>query len=110
MPLRFPKKVDKSGIVLIFVLIVIMVMAIFSATIFSQSISQSKTSRAQADQIVAEELAKGHFWSSYNQSFPSFAFPLSCPNCTTYSLNGRTYQASVVNPGSGSAVTVSISY
>ena len=62
------KTKDDSGVVLIFVTIVLMILAIVSMGIFSQSLSQSKSSRAQLDQIVAGQLAKGAFWQEHDKA------------------------------------------
>ena len=102
MALRLHKITNDSGIVMVVILIIIMVMALVSATIFSQSMSQTKTSRAQVDQIVAEEFAKGAFWTAYNQALSngSISYPFYYPgplstNLLTFSVNNRTYSAQV---------------
>jgi hypothetical protein len=86
---QFRKNKDESGIVLIFVLVVVMIMAISSASIFTQSISQDSRGRDQLDKIVGEELAKGIFWSTYNTTV--FGGVPNPPQNLTYTLNGRTY-------------------
>jgi hypothetical protein len=97
----------EKGMVLVLVLIVLMVMGIFSITMFSQSMSQSKTSHAEVDAIVAEQLAKGIFWSSfYNTTVGGNLHAL--PNLSSnYTINNRTFSPSETISGNNINVTVS---
>ena len=93
---------DKSGVLLVVVLIIVMVMMVLSVTIVSQSMSQSRGSRYQADQIVAEQWAKGVFWQQYSAG--NFS-----ATTQQFNLNNHTYTCTT-NPNSLPQVTVSCSY
>ena len=106
MQFRFSKTAGDSGVIMVVVVIIIMVLSIFSITILSQSLSQSKTSDDQVKQIVAEQLAKGIFWSSYNGVASSAgAIPVS-PPFSSKNLNGHTYQISCGSSPGCNQVTI----
>ena len=100
MFLQLRKGSDNSGVILIIVMIILLVMATFSVGIFSQSMSQTKTSRSQVDDIVAEQLAKGVFFSSYNSQDVESGVGINHPqnsNGVTYNLNGRIYTVNTLS-------------
>jgi uncharacterized protein YpmB len=62
------KTSNKSGIILMIVVIILMAMGVFAITIFSQSMSQTKTTHSQVDQIVLEQLGKGAAYKAISQA------------------------------------------
>jgi|GEM_PF-2820196 len=121
MRLQSSKIERNSGVVLVIVLIIIIIMSIIGASIFSISMSQSRSSRSQVDQIVAEQLAKGAFWSAYNQNInannPNFtSAPLCASPCVSSgggcscNLNGRTFSYQVSPSVSPYNASVEINY
>ena len=104
------KITNNSGVILIIVLIILMVMGIVSISIFSQSMSQSTSSRSEVDQMVAEQLAKGAFWQSYNSTAGG---DFATGAHTTAPINGRTFLINVSTDPSDSTNTrkiVNVSY
>jgi hypothetical protein len=98
---------NDSGIVLILVIVILLVMAISSASIFSQTMNQGAVSRGQIDDLVAQQLAKGIFWSVYNPKDPN-ATPNN-PQQTTYVINGRTFTTGPATLPSGN-LSISVTY
>ncbi len=103
------KTKDDSGVVLIFVTIVLMILAIVSMGIFSQSLSQSKSSRAQLDQIVAGQLAKGAFWQAYTQSAAVPGILNTTLPAQDFTINNRAFHVEVTN-NTPSSYTFNVSY
>ena len=108
MDCQIRKLSSSSGASLIMILIVISVMGVFAITILSQSMSETKTTRTQVDQIVAEQLAKGALWNSYDNHVPGSAIPAT--TTSSVNLNGRTYDTVVAHPAGTNNVTVTVNY
>ena len=95
MRFRFSKTASDAGVIMVIALIVIMVMVIASVTILSQSLSQSKTGDDQVKQIVAEQLAKGVFWSAYNSGVSSSSSTITTGSRPSQPINKHSYTPKV---------------
>ena len=81
-------KYNRSGIVFMTVLMVTIVMIIFAVGMTSASVSQSTFVQNEVHRIQAEQLAKGAFWSAYNQNG-------SCPPTANTSVGGRNFNVNI---------------
>ena len=87
------KRNHKKGMVLLTVLMAVMAMSIFVISILSQTMSQGSSSKVQAEEIVAEQLAKGAFWKAYADMgvLPTGATPVINPE----PMNGKVFTVQV---------------
>ncbi|MFA5060223.1 MAG: hypothetical protein WC676_06300 [Candidatus Omnitrophota bacterium] len=88
------KKNNKSGIVLITVVIIIFTLMILAVGLLSTNTNQALMSQHQIDRIKAEQLAKGAFWYNYHNLTASAG---ALPPPPTETMDGKTYSITQTN-------------
>ena len=95
--LYFKRLQNKSGIVLVAIIVVTLVMSILAIGIMSTNLNQAFSSKTQVDRIRAEELAKGAFWFNFTslRDLGTSAVP------PTETIDGITYTFNRTSTGVG---------
>lgn len=94
---------NKSGIILITVLIISMVMAIIAVGILSLNVSQVMTGEDVTRSIVAEYFGRMILWMIYYNSMSGQ--PIS--SSAQQTIDGTTYTAAITNLSGNYTITVS---
>ena len=90
---------NRSGTVLVVVIMLTMMLSIIIIGILSLNVSQVRSSQSVIDELKAEYLAKGFFYQFHQQRAETGAAPL--PGASV-DLDGKTFLiGSAQNPGAG---------
>ena len=105
--LRFRRCRQRSGMVLLVVIVASIVMSIFVILMLSQNLSQVTSSQDRVDQIKAQELAQGVYWKYYADLAATGSATVEPP----VDVGGKTFTTSINGSGTAaSPYTVRVDY
>ncbi len=85
--MRFPKRNNESGVILVTVIVLTIVLSIVAIGILSLNVSQVKTASSVVDTVRAEQLATGLFYQDYQRRVDGSATIPSSP----INIGGKNY-------------------
>ncbi len=85
--MRFPKRNNESGVILVTVIVLTIVLSIVAIGIMSLNVSQVKTASSVVDTVRAEQLATGLFYQDYQRRVDGGGSTLP----SSIDIGGKTY-------------------
>ena len=98
---------NKSGIVLFTVLLIVSMMTVLTIAIINLNVNQAKINEQQINRIKAEQLAYGAYWVNYSLLR---ANPAASPVTVQDTLDGKFFQATTSQQALGGGPNATTGY